>query len=93
MLVDAPPVLHVGDALTLSSRVDGVLVVTRMNVVRRPMLNELHRLFETTHAHKLGFIVTDGGAEEAYGYGYGYGYGYTPRPYTPHEETPKEVAR
>ena len=38
VLVDAPPMLRVGDAMTLSSRVDALLVVTRINVVRRHML-------------------------------------------------------
>ncbi len=43
VLIDSPPVLHVGDAMTLSTKVDGVMVVTRMNVVRRHMLSELAR--------------------------------------------------
>jgi Mrp family chromosome partitioning ATPase len=79
VLVDAPPLLSVGDGLTLSAKVDAILVVTRMDAMRRPILGELHRLLETTPAHKLGFVVTGAEAEE--GYGYGYGYGYQPRPY------------
>jgi Mrp family chromosome partitioning ATPase len=73
VLVDAPPLLHVGDGLTLSAKVDAVLVVTRMEMMRRPILGELERLLETMPAHKLGFVVT--GAEEEEGYGSGYGYG------------------
>lgn len=79
VLVDSPPLLHVGDAMTMSSQVDGILLVTRMNVVRRPMLNEVARLLESSPADKLGFVVTGAGEEGTYGYGYGYGY--TPRPY------------
>jgi succinoglycan biosynthesis transport protein ExoP len=71
VLIDAPPLFHVGDGLVLSSKVDAVLVVTRMDVLSRPMLVELKRLLDTMPANKLGFIVA--GAETGEGYGYGYG--------------------
>lgn len=81
VLIDAPPLFHVGDAITLSAKVDAVLIVTRIETLRRPMLTELHRVVETMPAHKLGFVVTSAEAEESYG-GYGYGYGsYYARPY------------
>jgi capsular exopolysaccharide synthesis family protein len=83
VLIDSPPLLHVGDGLTLSSKVDAVLVVTRMEVMRRQMLTELHRLLDTMPAHKLGFIVTNAEAEEDYESGYG-GY-YYHRAYGPRE--------
>ena len=76
VLVDTPPVLHVGDALVLSGKVDAVVVVARLQVLRRAMVEELGRLLETIPADKLGFVATGAGAEQAYaGYGYG-GYGY-----------------
>jgi len=75
VLIDAPPLLQVGDALTLSARVDAMLVVTRLKLLRRPLLRELHRLLEACRAEKLGFILTGAEAEDGYGYGYGYGYG------------------
>jgi len=78
VLIDAPPVLRVGDAMTLSARVDAIVVVTRINVVRRHMLQELKRLLDTTRAPKLGFVLTGAGDEEGYGYGYGYGGPYEP---------------
>jgi hypothetical protein len=40
------------------------------------MLNELHRMLESSPARKLGFILTDAKNEDGYGEGYGYGYGY-----------------
>jgi hypothetical protein len=58
----------------LSSKVDAVMVVTRMDVMRRGMLTELKRLLDTMPAEKLGFIVTGADEEESYGYGYGSGY-------------------
>lgn len=81
VLIDAPPLFHVGDALTLSAKVDSVLVVTNLERLRRPMLSELRRQLDTMPASKLGFVMTGAEAEEAYG-GYGYGYGrYYARPY------------
>ena len=80
ILIDAPPALQVGDAMALSANVDALLLVTRMNVVRRPMLHELRRLIDATPAHVLGFIVTGARSEEGYGYGYGYHGGYSSSP-------------
>ena len=78
ILVDAPPLLRVGDAMVLSAKVDALLLATRMEKVRRPMLTELHRIIATSPARFLGFVVTGAESEEGYGYGYGYrsGYGY-----------------
>ena len=76
VLIDAPPVLRVGDAMALSRKVDGVIVVVRMKVVRRHMLNELARQLGATPTPVLGFVVTAAGDEQGYEYGYGYGYGY-----------------
>ncbi len=76
VIVDAPPLLHVGDAMALTSRVDGLLLVARLNLLRRPMLRELSRLLHTTPAQPLGFVVTGAESEIGYGYGAGYGYGY-----------------
>jgi polysaccharide biosynthesis transport protein len=83
VLVDAPPALRVGDAMTLSSKVDGILVVTRMKLVRRHMLSELARQLESVPTPVLGFVVTDAAAEDE-GYGYGYG-GYYARSYASSE--------
>jgi succinoglycan biosynthesis transport protein ExoP len=74
VLIDAPPVLQVGDAMALSSGVDGLFVVTRLNVVRRPMVKEFRRALDASPALKLGFAVTGAESEGGYGYG-GYRYG------------------
>ena len=60
VLVDAPPLLAVSDALTLSTRVDALLVVVRLGVVDRPMLRELHRQLDVSPARKLGFVLAGG---------------------------------
>lgn len=68
VLIDAPPLLHVGDAIALSSKVDALVVVTRLEVLRRPLLNELHRVLEASPAAKLGFVLTGAEHEDIYGY-------------------------
>jgi polysaccharide biosynthesis transport protein len=75
VIVDSTPLLVVGDAMALTSAVDGIVVVTRMNVVRRPMLRELARVLSSSPAQKLGFVVTGAGGEESY-YGYETSYRY-----------------
>jgi succinoglycan biosynthesis transport protein ExoP len=72
VIIDTPPVLRVGDAMTLSSRADGILVVTKLNAIRRTMLAELRRTLETAPARKLGFVVTGSGDQQTGGQAYGY---------------------
>jgi succinoglycan biosynthesis transport protein ExoP len=86
VLVDAPPLLHVGDAMTLSAQVDGLIVVTRLKTIRRPMLTEIRRILASSPATMLGFVVTGAEFEEEYGY-HGY-YDYRSR----REETRAPVA-
>jgi capsular exopolysaccharide synthesis family protein len=64
VLIDAPPLLNVGDARALSVHVDGIVLVTRLDVVRRPLLNELRSVVDTCAAAKLGFVVTDAELEQ-----------------------------
>lgn len=73
VLIDAPPLLSLGDSLALTAKVDALFVVSRLKVVKRQLVDELKRVLETCRADKLGFVVT--GAESDHGYGYGYGYG------------------
>ena len=63
-----------GDAVVLSGKVDGLLLVSRLNMLRRPTLNELKRVLASCPAEKLGFVVTGVPATESY---YAYG-GYEP---------------
>jgi polysaccharide biosynthesis transport protein len=76
VLVDATPLLLVGDAMSLTTVVDALMIVTRINVVRRPMLKELKRVLDGLPVEKLGFILTGAELEESYaGYGaYAYRY-------------------
>lgn len=75
VLVDAPPLLQVGEALALAARMDGLVVVTRLNHVRRPMLEELRRAFDTAPVRPLGFVVTAAAEEPGYSRYYSQAYG------------------
>jgi polysaccharide biosynthesis transport protein len=75
IIVDAPPLLGLGDAMALTSKVDGILLVARLKVLRRHTVNELRRVLENVPASPLGFVITNAETDKGYGYGYGYGYG------------------
>jgi polysaccharide biosynthesis transport protein len=72
VLIDAPPLLNIGDAMVLSAKVDAIVIVARLSVVRRPMLEEVHRIIEAAPAPILGVVVTGTEAEEGAYAGYGY---------------------
>jgi succinoglycan biosynthesis transport protein ExoP len=73
VLIDAPPLIGLSDAMTISAKVDGLIVVARLSALKRPMLDELRRALEGAPTDKLGFVLTGVSTEDAYGYGYGYG--------------------
>jgi tyrosine-protein kinase len=66
VLIDAPPMLPVSDALTASARVDAVILAVQIDRIRRPQLRELARLVASSPAELLGYIVT--GVELGGGY-------------------------
>jgi capsular exopolysaccharide synthesis family protein len=73
VLVDAPPLLSVGDAMILSTRVDAMFAVVRIGNASRPMLKDLARGLAASPAAKLGFVVTGVDEHKLYGtsaYGY-----------------------
>jgi succinoglycan biosynthesis transport protein ExoP len=74
VLVDAPPIVGLGDALALSGRVDALLLVTRLRLLRRSTLNELRRVLDASPVPALGFILTEAEADEGYDYAYRYPY-------------------
>ncbi len=76
LLIDAPPLLQVGDTMALSSHVEAVLLVARLGLVRRQMVDEVKRLLDASPAEAIGVVITDASLEPGRGYGYGYGYYY-----------------
>jgi Mrp family chromosome partitioning ATPase/capsular polysaccharide biosynthesis protein len=71
VLVDAPPLLAVGDPQTLSAIVDGMIVVSQLGAHRR-QLQELARQLPNYRADVLGFVLTGVTHSDSYSYGYGY---------------------
>jgi capsular exopolysaccharide synthesis family protein len=69
VLLDAPPLLPVGDARTLSTVADALLVVTNLDLVRRPMLQELARVLAAVPTRVLGFVATGVTADRHDAYG------------------------
>jgi succinoglycan biosynthesis transport protein ExoP len=79
VLVDAPPLLAFGDAMTLSAKVDAIFAVTRLAAVQRPLLHELARQLQNTKAPAIGYVLT--GVEHGDSYRYMYdAYAYDVRP-------------
>jgi polysaccharide biosynthesis transport protein len=77
VLVDAPPLLPVADALVLGGRVDAVIVVARSNTLSRPVVSELASRLDRIPATKLGMVLTAAETSPSY---YGQVYGYQARP-------------
>jgi Mrp family chromosome partitioning ATPase len=69
VLVDAPPLLAVGDAQTLSAFVDGIVLVSHLGAHRR-QLQELARQLPNYRADLLGFVLTGVTHSDSYSYGY-----------------------
>jgi polysaccharide biosynthesis transport protein len=59
VLVDGPPLLVSGAAVALTAHVDGILIVSRLKLLKTRALNELKRVLDACPAQKLGLVVTD----------------------------------
>jgi Mrp family chromosome partitioning ATPase/capsular polysaccharide biosynthesis protein len=68
VLIDAPPLLVSGEAVALTSRVDGVVVVANQRRLRRRAVGELARLLASARARTLGVVVTGVPVDDLYGY-------------------------
>lgn len=74
VLLDVPPLLAVGDGLTISGLADALVVVVRSENARRKITAELAAILSRMRVEGLGFVLCGTGGEDAPGY-YGYGYG------------------
>ena len=75
VVIDSPPMLRVGDVMTLSTKVDALLVVSRLNLIRRPALTELRRLLDAIPITKLGLALSGANSDRRGEYNFGYTYG------------------
>ena len=76
VLIDAPPLLAIGDGLTIAGFSDAIVSVVRADFARRAVMHEFASTLESLPPAKLGFVVCgDAGLDDAaYGAQYGYGY-------------------
>jgi hypothetical protein len=76
VIVDSPAMLAVGDTAALAAKVDGLVFLVDMHVLKRPLLQQAVEQLYKLPVKLLGVIVrTDGtGSGGRYGYGSPYGY-------------------
>ncbi len=70
VIVDAPPLLAVADALVISRSVDAIIVVARRHSLRRRAASEAARLLRTSQTPILGYVLVDAEAESSAYYRY-----------------------
>jgi len=76
IILDSPPIQPVTDAIVLSKRVDGVILVVRASKTMRDELRRSARMVRDVGGLIVGVIVNELDARDTYG-GYGYsGHGY-----------------
>lgn len=75
VLIDTPPVLPVTDAVVLSTKVDGVIVLVGTTIVRKEQLKATLESLRGVDNTLLGLVLNRVGHTSAGGYSAGY-YGY-----------------
>ncbi len=89
VIIDSPPLLPVTDALVLSHRVDGVMLIAQPGRTRRDHLARVTQMLREADAPVIGVVLNGSTVAEGNGYGYGYGYGY----YGEHTQKSRRRAR
>jgi capsular exopolysaccharide synthesis family protein len=75
VFIDTPPATAVSDAIPLAARVDGVVVVSRLDRTDRHVLTRLAIQLDNINARTLG-VVVNGLTKRSGSYGYSYSYPY-----------------
>ncbi len=69
VFVDAPPLLPVSDAISLSAKIDAMIVLARLGLVERANLRDVQQILARCPAAKLGVVITGAPAQTQYYYG------------------------
>jgi Mrp family chromosome partitioning ATPase len=72
VLVDAPPLGVVGDAASMASKVDGVVMVMRLAQTSKKSIADLQNFIERVPCNVLGMVINNSGANGSYNSGYAY---------------------
>jgi cellulose biosynthesis protein BcsQ len=70
VILDSPALLGIADSLTLSSLVDGILMVVQLGKTREARLREAYRQIESVQANLIGVILNTVGKEHTVFYPY-----------------------
>ncbi|MEZ5341311.1 MAG: polysaccharide biosynthesis tyrosine autokinase [Acidimicrobiales bacterium] len=74
LILDAPPILPVSDALSLSRHADGVLLVVNAKTTKRRDAEQAMKSLKAAGANVIGAVLVGVRASDGYGrYGQGYG--------------------
>ena len=77
VIVDTPPLLAVSDPRVVAQRVDGVIMVFKINKKARPQAERAREQLADMGANLLGIVVNGVGTSlDQYGYNYQYSYDY-----------------
>ena len=66
VFVDAPPLLPVSDAISLSAKIDAMIVLARLGLVERANLRDVQQILARCPAAKLGVVITGAPAQTQY---------------------------
>ncbi|MFI7443320.1 polysaccharide biosynthesis tyrosine autokinase [Nonomuraea indica] len=80
VIIDAPPLLPVTDAATLSAVCDGTMLVARYGKTRQEHIQRGTELLASINARVVGTVLNFVPAKASRYDGYGYGYGYDSAP-------------
>jgi capsular exopolysaccharide synthesis family protein len=73
IILDSPPIQPVTDAVVLSKRVDGVILVVRASKTMRDEIRRSSRMIRDVGGSIVGVIVNELDSRDSYYGGYGYG--------------------
>lgn len=71
LLIDSAPVLLAADALSLATRVDGVIIVSRAGSATIDQAREVRSTLERVGARLVGLVISGVKTSRSYGYGRG----------------------
>lgn len=92
VLIDTPPVLPVTDAVVLSTKVDGVIVLVGTTIVRKEQLKATLESLCAVDNKLLGLVLNRVGHASSGGYGSGY-YGYYAEEHHPTSRAARKQGR
>ena len=77
IIIDAPPVMGLADALILANRVSATVFVTAFAQSKKRQIQDAHRRLKQAHANLIGTVFTKVKSGGSYGYNYEYEYYYS----------------